>query len=410
MFNMKKFSDYFSAKRREKNITQEELANRIGVTHQAVSKWERGESVPEISKIRDISDVLDVPVGEMISAMHDATGDEKEYLDDEYYALPDKTLMGDVYALAPYLSRGVLVTAIYEITVAKGSAMAKMLFRYADEAQLAEVARLAFESDTDKGRADLLPYLPQDMLTKLILNRMSLGDINGVACILAYSKNPEIVGGAMDWIINECGNWNPMKSYVAGYLPGVVIEKGVEYAVKNHIGCFANWFGILGMDITTGIVTGYMNAFGNNLLSVQHCVPYFGACNPAKLGEYLNPVAETLPENVLSLVYEQLTDKEVTEKLAGKVDDFRTLKADKEERAARLVNLRSGGGGGYSQCYQYYGGSGDEAALTAMSSLLGDLSSQLGDMMSRLDDLDGRLHHLEDRLDDLEGRLDDLEG
>jgi len=100
-------------------------------------------------------------------------------------------------------------------------------------------------------------------------------------------------------------------------------------------------------------------------------------------------------------VYEQLTDKEVTEKLARKVDDFRTLKADKEERAARLVNLRSGGGGGYSQTYNYCG-NGNEAALTAMSNLLGDLSSQLGDMMSRLDDLDGRL-------DDLDGRLDELE-
>ncbi len=46
--------------RRNKNLTQEELANRLGVTPQALSKWEKGLSSPDISMVCSLCSVLDV--------------------------------------------------------------------------------------------------------------------------------------------------------------------------------------------------------------------------------------------------------------------------------------------------------------------------------------------------------------
>lgn len=46
--------------RRNKNFTQEELANRLGVTPQALSKWEKGLSSPDISMVCSLCHVLDV--------------------------------------------------------------------------------------------------------------------------------------------------------------------------------------------------------------------------------------------------------------------------------------------------------------------------------------------------------------
>lgn len=46
--------------RQNKNMTQEELANRLGVTPQALSKWERGVSLPDISMLPDIAAILEI--------------------------------------------------------------------------------------------------------------------------------------------------------------------------------------------------------------------------------------------------------------------------------------------------------------------------------------------------------------
>lgn len=46
--------------RKDNNLSQEELGNKINVSRQAVSKWENGESNPELDKIREISKVFNV--------------------------------------------------------------------------------------------------------------------------------------------------------------------------------------------------------------------------------------------------------------------------------------------------------------------------------------------------------------
>ncbi len=278
MFDMKKFALFLVGKRREKNITQGQLADMVGVSHQAVSKWERGESMPEISKLSDLSSALSVPTEDIVAAMH-SDGEEAPvtpYRDEEYYALPDKTLVGDVYALAPYLSKEALTTAITEIVISKGSGIAKLLFKFADEDILRDVALLVFATDTDKGRIDLLPYLPQEEVTKLILNRYSSGGMGAMIPLLPYSKDFELVDMIFKSLVSKEGTWNVLKPVISDIMPEVVVTNGIDYAVKHGIGCFNYWWSLLGHNSVAKIFIGYCRHFDHSFRAWSDIAPYLG--------------------------------------------------------------------------------------------------------------------------------------
>ena len=52
--------------RHDSGLTQKDLADRVGVTAQAVSKWERGGSCPDISILDEIADTLGVSVSSLL--------------------------------------------------------------------------------------------------------------------------------------------------------------------------------------------------------------------------------------------------------------------------------------------------------------------------------------------------------
>ena len=58
--------DVLSRLRRERGLTQEELAKRLFITRQAVSRWETGETTPGIDMTKLIARELDVPVTELL--------------------------------------------------------------------------------------------------------------------------------------------------------------------------------------------------------------------------------------------------------------------------------------------------------------------------------------------------------
>ena len=53
--------------RKEKCMTQKELAEKLNITDRAVSKWERGICCPDISLLEDLSKILDIPIHNLIS-------------------------------------------------------------------------------------------------------------------------------------------------------------------------------------------------------------------------------------------------------------------------------------------------------------------------------------------------------
>jgi len=57
--------------RKDKGITQEELAAKLYVTRQAVSRWERGETQPSIDMVKLMARELDVPATYLLDLPHD---------------------------------------------------------------------------------------------------------------------------------------------------------------------------------------------------------------------------------------------------------------------------------------------------------------------------------------------------
>ncbi|MDO4805747.1 MAG: zinc ribbon domain-containing protein [Coriobacteriales bacterium] len=58
--------DVLPTLRQSRNMTQKELAQKVFVTRQAVSRWENGETTPSIDMAKLIANVLDVPVMQLL--------------------------------------------------------------------------------------------------------------------------------------------------------------------------------------------------------------------------------------------------------------------------------------------------------------------------------------------------------
>ena len=61
-----KIGKFITDCRKKKNLTQEQLAEKLYITDRAVSKWERGLSLPDADKMFDICDILDININELL--------------------------------------------------------------------------------------------------------------------------------------------------------------------------------------------------------------------------------------------------------------------------------------------------------------------------------------------------------
>ena len=66
--DVKKFGSFIASVRKEQQMTQAELAQKLQVTDKAVSKWERGLGFPDINTIEPLADALGVSVLEIMKS------------------------------------------------------------------------------------------------------------------------------------------------------------------------------------------------------------------------------------------------------------------------------------------------------------------------------------------------------
>lgn len=65
--DQKKIGNFLKELRNNKNITQEQFAEQLGISNRTVSRWETGSNMPDISLLVDISEFYDVSISEIIN-------------------------------------------------------------------------------------------------------------------------------------------------------------------------------------------------------------------------------------------------------------------------------------------------------------------------------------------------------
>lgn len=82
-----KFNNKLYELRKQKGLSQEELANRLNVSRQTVSKWELGESTPDMEKLVAISDLFEVSLDELVlDKAPDKTVASEQIVKSEFYS------------------------------------------------------------------------------------------------------------------------------------------------------------------------------------------------------------------------------------------------------------------------------------------------------------------------------------
>lgn len=76
--NQEKIGKFIAKLRKEKNMTQEQLAEKMGVSINAVSKWERGISFPDVSLYKKLCNELNINIEELINGEKDKSEKAKE--------------------------------------------------------------------------------------------------------------------------------------------------------------------------------------------------------------------------------------------------------------------------------------------------------------------------------------------
>ena len=78
--NQERIGKFIAKVRKEQNLTQEKLAEQLGITKNAVSKWERGISLMDMSLLKPLSNILKVEVIDILSGeIIDKNNKSKQY-------------------------------------------------------------------------------------------------------------------------------------------------------------------------------------------------------------------------------------------------------------------------------------------------------------------------------------------
>jgi len=169
MFNVAEVGKRISELRKKCNLTQFELADRLGISFQAVSNWERGNSMPDISKLPELAEILNTTIDELVcksnSALTDITSgkgfEAKQYSADE---------IGEV---ASVMKPQQMEKMIDGLSSSFEASDLRPLLPYLDEDYIGTLADKLI--DADKDITDLLPHMCEDKVDDIALKCVERG-------------------------------------------------------------------------------------------------------------------------------------------------------------------------------------------------------------------------------------------
>lgn len=208
MFDQQRIGANIMKARKAKGYTQMTLADALGVSFQAVSNWERGQTCPDIANLSELSRVLDLSIDELLGNRRAAeitreiAEDKTPELQPEELQQVAPLLTGEqadkaagvsasdfaaLAALAPFLSEeflGEAVITLYERTGSLDGAMSLAPFMAEDD--IGELASLIVPKEGVAGLTKLAPFMNEDELGDFVLAQFQKGGLKDINSLLPF--------------------------------------------------------------------------------------------------------------------------------------------------------------------------------------------------------------------------------
>lgn len=82
---------FISGKRKEKNLTQEQLAEKLGISNKMISKWETGKCMPDYSIIKNLCEELEITIAELMDGEETENKSVRTYDNEQIMGLLRRT-------------------------------------------------------------------------------------------------------------------------------------------------------------------------------------------------------------------------------------------------------------------------------------------------------------------------------
>lgn len=107
-----KIGEFISSRRKLKNITQNELAERLGLSNKAISKWENGICLPDANNMPELCKILDITINDLFSGEVVDMKDNEKKLEENLLEVTRLKEERDKELLTAEIFIGVIVTII----------------------------------------------------------------------------------------------------------------------------------------------------------------------------------------------------------------------------------------------------------------------------------------------------------
>lgn len=277
--DMLKIGQYIRKRRKAEGLTQQQLAHRLNVSFQAVSKWEKGEALPDAALLLDLSDALNTSTDKILSGGTVTAGERK------------RIRVGDVI---------------------EGFSHMEAIGRCFGEDSTFYTGMV--EGINKKMNIDLVSYLNNPKTrTVMIAEVLIQGIMNGYTVdmdeVRAYIANPNMISAIEGYLHRESGN--RLLEIANGFRNARKITTEQVLVMRTQGGSVLTFDNDYGEESESEILTG-----------IKEPVAELVCCNPE--GEPQVPAAWILsgllsafPENASAIVYlkgeEGLSEKQLSE-------------------------------------------------------------------------------------------------
>lgn len=192
MFDTTMIGKKIKQARIDQNMTQMNLADAMGVSYQAVSNWERGNSMPDISKLADLCRALHISVNELLGI--ESTAVTKAMAQEEL-------TMEELSEVAPVLPPKVIMEQSKRENKKLSLRRIAYVVPFLDEENLDQLIENSDLSDLD-GLDEIAPFLSKSALDHIITRCIESGNLDNIE-ELAPFLDKETLNRVVDTIIGR---------------------------------------------------------------------------------------------------------------------------------------------------------------------------------------------------------------